>query len=253
VSVGDEGLTGSSLVVSGTGASLTDASDLTFGGNTGGSGTVAVSNHGTLRTTGLGVDIGLHFQSSATISVDGTGTLEVGTAGGAAPGALTVDPDGSVGIQGTITATVVDNGVIATVGGFEVGPISLIPIGGVLTINGDVSGSGRLEIGDADTLTLAGSSIATAIAFTGSGGLLDLPALPAALSGTISGFASGDLIRFDTTPIDNASWAATTGGLGTLTLSNAGATVATLTLAGDYTGDTFYVVPNGSFFQTGAD
>src|SRR6185437_10261537 len=155
VSVGDQpapqGMNGS-LLVSGTGASLTDASDLRIGNASGtGTETVAVSNHGTLRTTGLSQVSVLHGFPFATIDVDGTGTLEVGTAGGAAAGALTVDQDGVVEFDGAINATVIDNGVIR-------------PAGVKLSIYGDVSGTGRLEIDRDDTLVLAGSSIATAIA-----------------------------------------------------------------------------------------
>jgi hypothetical protein len=65
------------------------------------------------------------------------------------------------------------------------------------------------------------------------------------VSSVSSGYSDGDAIKLDLVAADQAVWTAAGGGLGTLTISNAGATILTLTLAGDYTGQTFYAVPRG--------
>jgi hypothetical protein len=136
---------------------------------------------------------------------------------------------------GVITGAVVDNGTIAPTGFFEVA--------------GDLTGHGSIQVADGQTLYLGGTTITPAIDFVGSNGTLEFtsfavsPSPALTVSGVISGFADGDAIKLDGIASDQAVWTSTGGGLGTLTVSNAGATVLTLILAGDYTGQTFYAVP----------
>jgi hypothetical protein len=158
--------------------------------------------------------------------VDSTASLEVGSAGGAVAGALTVDAGAAVSGVGMIAAKVLDGGTITA-------------SGGKLMLQDDVAGNGSLAIGAGAMLQLFGTSIAPAIAFAGAAGTLELAAdTPPAVTGTISGFAAGDLLLLDGVEADQASLAG-----GTFTVSNAGVTVLRLNFAGTYAGETFYTVP----------
>src|SRR6185437_15485194 len=224
------------LLVSGTGARLTDSGTLTV------QGIMAVSNHGIAQAAGLSLP------NFGTVSVDDTGTIEIGGTGGAVAGALTVDAGATVQGSGIIDGAVVDNGTIA-----PAGP------SGFFEVVGDLTGNGSIEVADQSTLYLGGTTITPAIGFIGANGTVEftsagLPSgTPLTISSVISGFADGDAIKLDGIASDQAVWAATGGGLGTLTISNAGATVLTLTLAGDYTGQTFYAVPRASSASVGTE
>ncbi len=241
---------GGVLNVSGDGAALTDAGMLTVGstpepGQAYLSPDVEIDNHARVQATGLTL-----LGGYPDVYVDGTSTLEVGTAGTAVAGALTVDAGAIVAGSGSLTdATVIDNGTV-------------IASGGTLSVD-KVSGSGTLEVGADATLILTNydTAVSNALAFTGSDGSLELAtsnvdgATTGSFHGVISGFAAGDSI-FAGIQADLAIWTPAEGGLGTLTILNEPEGSFSdgtpppprvdLTLAGDYTGQTFYVIPAAS-------
>src|SRR6185437_2450725 len=132
----------------------------------------------------------------STISVDTTATLEIGTGGSPAAGALTVDAGATLLGTGNLSAKVVDNGTITA-------------SGGSLAISGAVSGGGTLQIAGGATLLLNNNQIGVAIDFTGSGGTLNFggfisPFSPLNVTGTIADFVAGDNIVLNSTTIDSA-------------------------------------------------
>ena len=171
------------------------------------------------------------------LSVDGTSSLEIGTAGGAAVGALTIDAGVTVTEDASFTApSIVNNGtVIVENGGFSTGTgIS----NGSISLSGTLSGSGQFEIGSNAQLTVGAVSNASAntIAFVGTSGILSISSTSLnslVFQPTITGFGSSDAIDYAGT-VTSASYAS-----GNLTLLNGSTTVATLHLSGNYAGETF--------------
>jgi hypothetical protein len=103
-------------------------------------------------------------------------------------------------------------------------------------VNGNVVGSGAIQIDAGSTAALTGSSLKLAsIAFIGSDATLAL-AHGSNVTAAISGFSIGDMI--DMANIDAVSFNAKTG---TLTLSDHNAQVETLHFAGNFTGNMFAV------------
>ena len=168
------------------------------------------------------------------VAVDGTSRLEVGTAGAAAAGLLTVDAGASIaiapGIDGIlrIAAAVRNDGVI----GNAVNASSTIYES--TTIDGAVGGSGTLLVGSGALDVTGAIAASQTIAFAGTGALQ----LAQPTAATITGFAQGDYIEL-AGALTDASYAATGANTGVLTLAGAGGAATTLNLAGSYAGMSF--------------
>ena len=214
------------LLTSGAGNGLTDQGTLALSGA---AAVLGAQGHSTIQCGALSLAGGV-------VSADSTSSVEVGTLGGAALGAVTIDAGsaasgaGSIGLYGLV----MDNGGITA-------------SGGTLWL-GAVGGSGALSIGTEATLALAGTE-ACPIAFAGGGAtlLLEQAALQAGL--VVSGFAAGDAIDVAGTPVDSLSWqpgssAQGSSGVGTLNLIEAGQTVGQLLLAGSFAGQAFSLQPD---------
>ena len=174
--------------------------------------------------------------SGDSIVTDPTGTLEVGTAGQAAAGAVTVDAGALLNGNGSINpyGLIVDNGTI-------------LASGGTLTL-GSVSGTGSLAVAGGATLELLAAT-AAAITLRGSqatgyAGLAFAGAL-AAPTGVISGFTAGDVIEYEGSPLTSVQFVAGSNG-GTLLLIYGTAVVTRLNLAGSFTNARFIETPDGS-------
>ena len=178
-------------------------------------GTFTSSNNLIGATSGSYVQLaGLAFGTSGiSLSADSTSSIEIGTAGDAAAGSITIDPGVTVTEAGTFTApSIIDNGTLDLVANNK------------LTLSGVLSGSGQLNFGSNAVLTLSAVSNVSAP--------------------TIGGFNASDAIDYNGT-VTSASY-----NNGVLTLYDNTTPVANLTLSGDYTGDTFYTLalpPNGFF------
>jgi len=188
---------------------------------------------GTLLANSLNTGFAL---ASNTIAVDDNSVLEVGSAGGAAPGAITIDPGQTATVSGTLDGNIIVNGALA------------VQAGGVLTIDaGDPFGSGQ-TIAGTGTLTLSENSLLTlgvadgaAIDFGAPGGILGLDVLP---TGTIAGFAPGDFIELvggATVMATGLSYSQTSNSLATLNLTKGGRAVGSLSLAGNFAADLFHL------------
>ncbi len=219
------------LALTGIGDVWTDAGTLTLGSGAAGQGTastlVSLTRSASVQTAGLVLGGGL----GDTITVDPTAVFEVGTVGGAAAGAVTIDPGILVAGNGSLNpfGSVVDNG-------------TLTAQGGTLAL-GATSGAGTITIAAEATLALGGGE-SVGIGFAGAGATLWLGAGTPA--GVIDGFAPGDQIVLAGSLLTGVSYAPGSGGIGTLTLSYGGQAVGSLLLAGNYAGDVFSLLPDGS-------
>ena len=178
--------------------------------------------------------------------VDGSSTIEVGSAGGAAQGAITVDANNSVTISGggTVTGSLIDNGTV-------------LLSGGTVVQNGNVSGSGVVRVGANTTWVLNGNVAASdTISFLGAGAVLTiggtsaiagLTPTPYAVGAAIGNFGGNDMI--DVTDLSFGSLAAPSvvaaGGTSALRITD-GIHNATVTLLGSFS------VGNFSFGSDGA-
>ncbi len=205
-------------------------------------GTLTIGGIGTALLTVSGtasVQAGaLVLEAGAAVSIDATSSMEVGTLGGAAAGALTIDPGCLVSGAGTLNAAgaIIDNGTLSAQGG-------------TLTI-GTLSGAGTLDIGTEATLVLATADPAASacqIVFAGGGATLEFEAAltAGAIPCIIAGFAAGDAIVSASAPVTSVAFTQGTT-LGTLTLSYGSQPAATLLLGGNFAGDIFAVQPDGT-------
>ena len=227
------------LAANGSGAKLTVSGTLTVGGARG-SGTstyvadkLSLSNGASAQVGGVAMP---NSPGGNSISIDATSSMEIGTTGYAVPGTLTIDPGGVLQGIGLITPTtgVVDNGTI----GAEGGP---------LQIGSGITGSGQLVIGGNALLSLYGGTSQLPVSFAGADGTLQLTLTASGAlteNGTINGFAPGDTILVaSSTPVTTVAYTAGANGTGTLALIDGAATIGTLTLTGNFTGDWFEVNP----------
>ena len=191
---------------------------------------ISASNGAKVQFASLQEDV---HGNGVTLNVDAKSSVEIGTAGGAAAGTITIDAGKTVTEAGTFEAqTIIDNGTL------------VVAPGASLTLNGALAGSGTASIDAGSTLTVSGGASATdTIAFAGAGGTLDLSG-PLGYAGShIVGFAATETVEFA------GAWSllgfSENAGnmLGTLTLSNGTDQVA-LNFAGSFSQSDFTI--NGS-------
>lgn len=198
-----------------------------------------------LPTASLSVASGGHVQvaglvmgggSGAYLTTDPTAWVEVGGAGGATPGAVTIDPGCTLSGNGQVNpfGNVVDQGCI-------------LAAGGTLTL-GTVSGAGSLAVAAGATLELeAATSLAITLSGSAASGLstLAMAGARAAPSGTISGLVVGDTIDLEGSPLTSVQLVTSNSG-GTLLLIYNTTVVARLNLAGNFSGERFLQTPDGA-------
>jgi hypothetical protein len=193
---------------------------------------VYAQNGGQIQLAALQQDV---HQNGVTLYVyDSTSSIEIGTAGGAAAGAITIDSGASVTESGAFYAsTIVDNGALA------------VATGQTLYLQGQLGGTGSVSIGAGSTLVLYGATASgtDTIAFSGAGGTLELAdyyGLPNGM--TLTGWASGE--NLDVMGVTDAAYVA-----GSLVLYDNGATVGSLKVGTSYAGDSFNVAPLGDGYS----
>ncbi len=169
--------------------------------------------------------------SSSTISVS---SIEIGTAGGAAGGAITIDSTSSVTEWGTFdAATIVDNGSLA------------VAASQTLYVEGSLSGVGNVTVNAGSSLYLFGATTkaANTITFSGAGGTLYLLGeygLPNGM--TLNGWGTGDNI--EVLNVTDAAYSA-----GKLVLYKNGVQVGYFKVASSYANDSFDVVPQSNGYS----
>jgi hypothetical protein len=190
--------------------------------------------------------------NGAGLWVDSLSSIEIGTSGGAAAGAVTVDSGATLteDVTAYIDAGVVNNG--------------LIDDAGDLQIDGALSGNGRIQIDANATLQLGGDAAASqTLTINGSGATIEISGgqiynsatntwttALATVASTIANFAVGDAILLDGVTVTAANYTYNNNGYGTLVLVDGATQLETLTLQGNYTGQTFFVLAppgNGSY------
>src|ERR1019366_3861340 len=168
-------------------------------------GAVMLVNHADLRVDGLRIDEG-------SVSLDPTSTLEIGAAGTAAPGTITVDPGAtfsggpSFDAPTFISGPLLNNGTV--ISSF---PLSNVVNNGLLQINQDISdvvnnniifayfgnvsnisGAGLIEVGD---FLILGSNVSNVVNFPTSLGTIWV-GHGIQTTAQVSGFSPGNEIRF---------------------------------------------------------
>ena len=180
------------------GGSLTVTGTLTVAGANL-SGTLSAASGGRATSNGA-----VYILPGAVIAADSLSSIEIGTAGTAAPGGITVDAaEGGVGGDGTLAASVVNNGTIVAYRGMA--GSNVLEITGAVTGSGTlglesgaVSGTGVITPGAVLQLD---SSVASSqiVGFSASVDQSQAPTLrltdPAAFAGTLGAFDSpGDTL-----------------------------------------------------------
>ncbi len=225
-------------LVVGTGGLLSIGGVLSVGDGSPGDSTayseLSVTSSGTAVLAGLALGGG----AGATVQTDATGVIEIGSAGGAASGAVTIDTGMAVAGSGLVNVggLVVDNG-------------TLTAAGGTLAV-GAVSGTGTLDIASEATLALSAAELVP-IAFDGAGATLLLQGSAEDPAGTILGFVQGDAIVTGSSQVTSVAYAPGAGDVGTLTLYNGAEVAGILLLGGDFAGESFTLQPDGAGTEIG--
>jgi hypothetical protein len=188
--------------------------------------TLSVANHGFSQLAAV------NLAGNTVLTSDGSGTLEIGTLGGAAGGAITIDAGAILAGAGSVNShgVVKDNGTVTAFGG--------------TLIAGSVSGGGVLDIGQNAALALAGAD-SCPVNFTGAGGELIL-AGEAFPSGLISGFVAGDMIVLANEQIGSVSYAPSANNTGILSLFYGASLLGNLQLSGNFLQGGFSVATSGT-------
>ncbi len=201
--------------------------------------------------------------AEAGIYVDATSSMEIGTTGAAAAGTITIDATKAITVNTSaiLSGNLVDNGTL-TINSGSLGLSGTLSGNGTIAVeaNGTVGQSGNMagnlliDIGD-DAAFMTGGGTAAAgdtIDFVGTGGELFIGTTIETSTGTaeypldifdadIKGFQAGDSIVLAQSVTAATYTAASGSGAGTLVLTDGTATVETLTLTGDFSGDRFVV------------
>jgi hypothetical protein len=217
----------------GTGGLLSIGATLSVGDGTPGDSAayslLSVSGSGTAQLAGLALGGG----GDAAVQTGATGVIEIGTAGNAAAGAVTIDSGVAAGGNGDIN-----------LGGLVVVDGTLTASGGTLVV-GAVSGFGTLSIGAEATLALTAVD-ECAIDFASAGGAtLLLPGTAETPAAPLFGFGPGDAIVTGSSQVSAVHYTPGAGDIGTLTMYDGSAIAGTLLLAGDFAGDSFSLAPDG--------
>ena len=209
------------------------------------------------------------------IGVNGTSSIEIGTAGSAAAGALTIDAGQTVTAAAGIDVSSGSGMVYGGGGGNLINNGTIVLAGSLLSVSGTLSGSGIVQAGTGASvtagglaggeivslganasLTLNGTATGGTIAFAGSGAVLTIGYsstynystgtyiyAPYPVAATLTGFANGDGIIVNNEALTGAVYTAGSNNTGSLALLAGTATVETLALQGNYAGRVFFLSP----------
>jgi hypothetical protein len=238
-------------VLSGDTLALKGASTFSAGANINGAGVVTVVS---ASLTGLTIGGTATFTDAG--SVDQTGAITIGDATASAA-KLTISKgatykiDGNVGIaRGKSSASTITVGgtlLKASGSGVSIVAVKVVDSGqieagtGTLDFTQALTGKGGMKIDAGATLEVANTAASTLTAtFNGAGATLALTKA-SKFAATIAGFTTGQTIDL----VKTAATAATINGSDQLVIVNGTTAVATLQLAGTYTGAVFNVASDG--------
>jgi hypothetical protein len=176
----------------------------------------------------LGVRGSMNLAALGTVVVAGTGCLEVGTAGGAKSGMITVDPGFTMAGWGVVQGSIANNGVVEATGG-------------TLYLTSGVTG-GLAEINASSVLQASGAFAPAQIEFLTGRGTLQLAAglAPTAPIANFGAYA-GNGIELLGTGVTALSFATVSSSSGVLSVYTTGGGNLGLTFAsGSYTTSQFH-------------
>jgi hypothetical protein len=215
-------------------------------------GSLDVTNHGSVQLGGLSIVDG-------GVSLDATSTLEIGAAGTATAGTITIDP-GAVLFEGDtsgyvsqslhaaetadIAAPVLNNGIIDS----DMNLSGVINNGTINAQNGTlsfISGDGLVQINNGGTSGPGDIDYSgTIVVALGSGVPIDTADTP--ILANFGTNDTGETIVLQGISADAATYTVNGLQLGTLALYDGTVQVASLTMQGNYDGNAFSVAPDGS-------
>ena len=256
VAVAAVALANGTLTVTGAGTSLSISGAISFGGAANGPSTARLAVREGAAVQAQSVTDAAGSVAVRTITVDSVSSFEVGVAGAAGRGTITIDAGQVLTASGTLVA---ENGVVNQ---------GTLTAEGRLAVNGAVSGAGLFQIAAGSTLALLGTSLSYApVVFSGAGSRLDTWTYAnlgpgrqysdlqgSATSGLIQqgilyGFARGDSIHYSgisfvyaDAPVVAVRFTPGADGIGTLQmLGESGREQGAFRLAGDYAGSAFRI------------
>jgi hypothetical protein len=216
-------------------SSLAIAGSLTLTGQTD---LIAIGG-GTIQADALAIN-------QSVVMADATSVIEIGHAGAAHAGVLTIASDGLLSGLGIVQNAVVNNGDIAATGN------TLPDFTDALQL-ASLSGTGTAEIASGAMLELNGSETGNAIIFRGSDASLFLnTGNSVSVGGTLEGLQAGDRIITDAHLTSVTYTAAANGSGGSLALLAGTTTVGTLQMQGSYTPASFSTADITLTSNTGA-
>ncbi len=243
---------GSATIVDGTlaaiaGGAISVTGALTLGGaaatNASDYQTLTATGGGTVLVAGLTLGKTVGFYTNSYVYADANSAIEVGTAGGASDGAVTVDAGHTLGGAGTIGTNVYDFGTLSAQGG-------------TLYVEGLLNGVGTAQIGTGSTLDAQAAT--GSISFAGADGTLVLHPGSAANQGEalqpeLAGFAAGDTIDLAGATVTSISYVSTGANTGDLDIFDGQTSLGTIYLTGAYTTTHFSLTPDaaGTGFDIG--
>ena len=188
---------------------------------------LTVATGGTLQVGSLVLQGATGAGAGAAAVVAAGGTLEVGAAGHAAAGVITIDAGSAITGSGVVGSAVIDNGTIIAAG--------------QLTLAAAVGGTGQMQIGAGGDLVLSGG-VGVATSFADATGTLNLVNPTGLQAGAISGFTAGDVIEVQSpSAVTGANYVRQGAGSGLLQLLAGNSVVATLNMAGNWDQSLFQV------------
>jgi fibronectin-binding autotransporter adhesin len=195
----------------GAGFGLEQGAQLEVTGPTTQTGNLVFTGGSTAPTLTIGKD-GTYIMDPG-VSIGGAGNTVVGTVTVATAGTLLA---GGGGGENVIAAALVDNGAIT----LKYGEVSFL---------GPLTGTGGINLSNGATLDLENSAVVhNSITFGSGGGVLDL-AYPDNYTGTIGGFASGDMVELQGFAFANGITPTISGD--TVTIAESGGPSVTLTFS----------------------
>jgi hypothetical protein len=206
-------LSAGTVLAEGVGATLSVAGTFTLAGE------AAALDGGTILAGALAL-------AGGTLDLDAGSAIGVG--GGSDAGTIVVAAGGALSGYGRLNAPLADGGVVTA-------------SGGGLALFGNADGTGTLAIAPSGTLFATGAVAASlTVAFSGSGGTLDLFSLTQGFAAPVTGFAPGDGIDIASAAIASAQWSA-----GVLTLTDTSGDTLALRLPGAFATAAFVALPDG--------
>jgi hypothetical protein len=241
---------GSSLTLS-AGDTLSITGSASLSGALRGAGTISLSN-----ATLSGLVIGATVTLDDTGTIDQTGSVAIGNAGGEAATLLIasgnsyhIEGNYSIALGGAATSAIDDGGLLIKNAGTATSTIAVAIVdtgaieaaSGTLALTNAVSGTGSMTVDAGATLEITGSAAASlAMIFNGAGATLAL-ATPSDFAATISGFAASDMLDL----LKLKATGATVNAHDQLVITDGTTVIATLQLSGNYAGYSFTTGADG--------